>query len=55
MGNVAIKEFVGSKSKIYLILMSDSSEYKKAKGVNKCVLAKVTHNEYKDALLKKSV
>ena len=31
----------------------DSSEYKKAKGVNKKVVPKISHNEYKDVLLNK--
>ena len=34
MGGVAIEEFFGGKSIIYLILVSDSSEYEKAKDVN---------------------
>ena len=33
--------------------MSDSSEYKKAKGANKNAVAKKRHNEYKDVLLNK--
>ena len=36
---------------MYFILVSYSSEYKKAKGVNKYVFAKASHNEYKDVLL----
>ena len=35
-------------SKMYLIIMSDSSEYKKTKGVNKNVVAKISHNEFKN-------
>ena len=34
--------------------MSNSKEYKKAKGVNKNVVAKVSLNEYKDVLLNKN-
>ena len=34
---IAIKEFVGLKAKIYSFLVDDSSEGKKAKGVNKNV------------------
>ena len=40
---------------MYLILADNSSEYVKAKGVNKNVVAKISHNEYKDVLLNKNV
>ena len=50
---VAIEEFVGLKPKIYLYLVDDNSEHKKAKGVNKNVVATISHNEYKDVLLNK--
>ena len=53
IGGVAIEEFVGSKPKIYSVLVSNSSEYKKAKDVNKNVVAKISHNKYKDNLLNK--
>ena len=43
VGSVAI-EFLELKPKIYSILLSDSSEYKKAKGVNKRVAAKASHD-----------
>ena len=43
VGSVAI-EFLELKPKIYSILLSDSSEYKKAKGVNKSVAAKASHD-----------
>ena len=33
--------------------MDDNSEHKKAKGVNKSVVATISHNEYKDFLLNK--
>ena len=46
MGTVAIEEFVGLNPKMFSILVSDSSEYKKAKGANKKVVAKISHNEY---------
>ena len=52
-GSVAIEEFVGLEPKMFLILVSDSSEYKKAKGVNKNVVPKITHNEYKNNFLNK--
>ena len=38
---------------VYSFLVDDSSEHKKAKSVNKNVVEKLTHSEYKDALLKK--
>ena len=49
-GGVAIEEFVGLKPHMYLFLV-DNSEHKKAKGVDKNVVATITHNEYKDVLL----
>ena len=48
-----VKEFVGLKQKMYLFLLDDSSNQKKAKGVNENVFAKISHNEYKDVLLNK--
>ena len=48
---VTIKEFVGLKPKMYSFLVDDSSERKKAKLVNKKVVAIISHGEYKDALL----
>ena len=50
---VAIEEFVGLKSKMYLYLVDDNSEHKKAKGVNKNIVATISHNEYKNVLLNK--
>ena len=44
-GGVAIKEFLELKSKMYSFLV-DNSEHKKAKGVNKNVVATVSCNEY---------
>ena len=52
-GGVAINEFVGLKPKMYLFLMDDSREHKKAKGVNKNVVATISHDEYKYFLLNK--
>ena len=40
---VAITEFVGLKLKIYSFLGDDSSEHKKAKGVNKNVVSTIIH------------
>ena len=42
---VAIREFVGLKPKMYSFLLNDSSQHKKAKGVNKTVVATISHNE----------
>ena len=50
---VAIKGFLGLKAKIYSFLVDDSSEHKKAKGVNKKVVDKITCSEYKDVSLNK--
>ena len=38
---------------MYSYLVVDSSEHKKAKGMNKNVVATISHNEYKDILLNK--
>ena len=54
-GDVAIKKFVGLKRKMYSFLIDDISEHKKAKGVNKNVVATISHREYKDVLLNKKV
>ena len=39
------------KSKIYLFLIDDNSEHKKANSVNKNVVKRIRHSEYKDVLL----
>ena len=39
------------KPKMYPFLVDDSSEHKKAKGVNKNVGLTIGHNEYKDVLV----
>ena len=49
----AIIEFVGLKPKMYSVLLDDSSEHKKAKGVNKNVVTTRSHGEYKNVLLNK--
>ena len=49
--NVAIEEFVGLKPDMYSFLVHDSSEHKKAKGVDKNVVARISHSEDKDVLL----
>ena len=38
---------------MYLYLMDHNSEHKKTKGVNKNVVATLSHNEYKHVLWKK--
>ena len=48
---VAIKEIFGLKPEMYSFLVDDSSEHRKAKGVNKNVVATVSHDEYKNFLL----
>ena len=44
-GGAAIEEFVELKAKIYSFLV-DNNEHKKVKGVNKNVVATISHNEY---------
>ena len=50
---VSVEEFVGLKPKMYSFFVDDNSEHKQAKGMNKNVVATVSHNEYKDVLLNK--
>ena len=68
IGGVAIEESVGVNPKIYLTLVINSGEYKKAKAenrlilvnvkkikvVNKNLVTKISHNVYKDVLLNKT-
>ena len=42
---VAIEEFLGLKTKIYLYLVDDNSKHKKAKGVNRNIVATIIQNE----------
>ena len=51
---VAIKEFVQLQPKIYWYLVNHNTEHKKAKGVNRNVVATISHNECKDVLLNKN-
>ena len=51
--SVVIEEFVGLKPKMYSDLVDDNSQHKKAKGINKNVVAAISHNEYKDVMLNK--
>ena len=46
MGGIVIKEFVCLRPKMYSILVRDSNQSKKAKVVNKNVVAKISQNEY---------
>ena len=45
---VAIKEFVHLYSKMNSFLVDDNNEHKKAKGVNRNVVATISHNKYKE-------
>ena len=45
---IAIEEFVGLRPNRYSYLVNDHSEHKKVKGVNKNVVATISHNEYKN-------
>ena len=47
---VAIEEFLGLKLKMFY-LVDDNSEPKKAKNMNRNIVATITHNVYKEALL----
>ena len=49
-GGAIIKEFVGLKPEMCSFLVDDSIEHKKAKSVNKNVVEKITHSEYKGVL-----
>ena len=48
---VATKKFFELKEKMYSLLVDNNSEHKKAKGVNRNVVATIIHNECKDVLL----
>ena len=50
---VVIEDFVGWKPKMCSYLVDDNSEHKKAKGVNKNIVATISHNKYKGVLLNK--
>ena len=51
--SAVIEEFTGLKVKMYSYLVDHNSELKKAKGVNKNVVATIIHDEYNDVLLNK--
>ena len=49
-GRVAIKEFVGLRPKMHSFLVVNNSEHEKLKCVNRNVVPKMSHTEYKDIL-----
>ena len=51
----SIEEFVVLKPKMYSILVRDSIEYEKEKGVNKKVVSKISYRECKSFLLNKEM
>ena len=51
-GGVLIEEFFGLKPKIYSFLV-DNNEHKKANGVRRNIVAKISRNAYKNILLSK--
>ena len=54
--SVAIDEFVGlspKKNFFFFFLVNDSSEHKKANGVNKNAIKAIIRNEYEDILFNK--
>ena len=50
---VVIEELVRLKTKIYSYLEDDHSEHKKTKGINKNIVATISHNKNEDFLLNK--
>ena len=48
-----MKNFFGLKPNIYSYLVDDNSEQKKAKHVNRNVVATISRNEYKNVFLNK--
>ena len=53
MKDIAIKELVGLRPKMYSFLVDESSEHKEARGVYKNAVATITHSGYKDVFLNK--
>ena len=51
-GGVAIEEFVWLKAEMHSFFVDDDSEHRKVTCVNINVTATISHNEYKDVLLK---
>ena len=53
-GGVPIKEYVGLRPKMYSIITEGQQEFRKAKGVKKCVVKnEITHENYKQSLFGK--
>ena len=50
-GGIANEEIVELKPKIYSLLIDNVVSIKKAKGVNKSVVARINHSEYNNVLL----
>ena len=48
---VATEEFIGLKEKMYSFLVDDNSENKKAKDMDKNIVATISYDEYKEVLL----
>ena len=48
--SVVIEEFIVLKQKMYSVLI-DNSQHNKEKGVNRNVVATISHNKYEDVLL----
>ena len=48
---VSIKKINGLMPKMYSFQVGDNNDHKKAKDVNKNVVATISHNKYKDVLL----
>ena len=50
LGGKIMTKFVGLKAKTYSYLIDDSSEYKKAKGIKKCVIKRLKFEISKNCL-----
>ena len=49
--SVVIEEFVGFNPNMYSFLVDNNSKHKKAKGVDRNVVATISDNEYEDILM----
>ena len=52
---VMIEKLVGLKPKMYSFLIDNKSEHRKANRVNRNVVAKITHYEYKDVFVNNAI
>ena len=50
-GSLAIEEFIGLNRKKYSFFVDANSKLKKAKDVNKKIMERISHIEYKDVFL----